>query len=103
MLTLKKTIKEILQTGDRSQTEAQIFRKELRTLQRINICVNKGWGKSRLTVERTQNTELILLLFLTNYCIIFHSSNCKPTFAPPCIRHLHMYKKNIDCISKSVI
>ena len=27
----------------------------------------------------------ILALLLINYCIIFHTNHCKPTFAQPCI------------------
>lgn len=30
-------------------------------------------------------TEFVLLLLFINECIIFHMSNCKPTFAPCCI------------------
>ena len=28
---------------------------------------------------------LIIVLLFVNYCIIFHTNNCKPTFVPPCI------------------
>ena len=31
-----------------------------------------------------QNTEFILVLLFINYCIIFHTNDCKPTCAPPC-------------------
>ena len=30
-------------------------------------------------------TPFILVLLFINYCIIFHTNNCKPTFAPPYI------------------
>ena len=28
---------------------------------------------------------VILVLLCINYCIVFHTNNCKPTFVPPCI------------------
>ena len=38
-----------------------------------------------------QNTEFILILLFIKYCIIFHMNNCKPTFAPPCIKVLYIW------------
>lgn len=43
-----------------------------------------GMGRRRSTVEITQNTDFFLVIFI-NYRITFHKSNCKPTFAQPCI------------------
>ena len=40
-----------------------------------------GVGKSRLTVV----CEIVYSCFITYYCIICHTNNCKPTFAPPCL------------------
>ena len=33
-----------------------------------------------------RKADFILVLLFTNYCIIFHTNNCKPSFAPPCMR-----------------
>ena len=44
---------------------------------------NTAWGKSRLTIVSTWNTEFVLELLFT-YCIIFHTNNCEPTFVPSC-------------------
>ena len=52
---------------------------------------NTGWGKSRFIIVNMQNTELILLFVLNNYCVVFHMSNCKFTFAQPCIYLLIWY------------
>ena len=41
------------------------------------------WGKGRFTAVSTQNTGFILVLF-TSCCVIFHTNNCEPAFAPPC-------------------
>lgn len=41
-----------------------------------------GWGKGRSTVAIMQ-TQFILVALLINYCIIFYSTNCEPTFAQP--------------------
>ena len=30
-------------------------------------------------------TKQFILALIIRYCIIFHTNNCKPTFAPPCI------------------
>ena len=64
----------------------------------MHICayIHTVWGKSRFTAVSTQNTELSLVL-LINYCIIFHTKNYKPTFAPPCIIHTHYTHTHI-CI-----
>ena len=53
------------------------------SLNRINI----GRGKSGFTVGSMQNTKFILVLLFINYCI-FHTNNCKPTFAPACIKEI---------------
>ena len=42
---------------------------------------NAGWGKRRFTVEYMK--QFIFVLLFVNYCIIFHTNNYKPTFAPP--------------------
>ena len=34
--------------------------------------------------------QFVLVLVFIDYCIIFHTNNCKPTFAPPCI-FVHIY------------
>ena len=50
------------------------------------------WGKRRLTVVSTGNTELFLVLLFINFCIIFYMNNCTPTFAPPRITEIcHFY------------
>ena len=41
-------------------------------------------GKGSFTVVSTE-IQFILVLVFIHYCIIFHTNNCKPTFAPPCI------------------
>ena len=46
--------------------------------------------KSKFTVVSMQNTELILVLLFNNYCIIFHTNNCKPTFAHPVYTHTYV-------------
>ena len=38
-----------------------------------------GWGK-RFTIVSMWNIEFILVLLFMNYCITFHTDNCKPTF-----------------------
>ena len=44
-----------------------------------------GWGKSRLTVVSRKPEFILVRVLFVNYCIIFHVSNCKPTFAQTCI------------------
>lgn len=41
-----------------------------------------GCGKSRFTLVTAGNIEFIRVLLFINYCITFHTHNCKPTFAP---------------------
>ena len=48
-----------------------------------------GVGKSRFTVVSTQNTELFLYYYFFLYYIVFHTNNCKLTFAYPCVRPPH--------------
>ena len=47
-----------------------------------------GFGKSWFTVVNMGNTEFILVLLFISCCIIFHVNNCKPTFAPLCVRSM---------------
>ena len=51
------------------------------------ISSNTGAGKSRFTVVSTGNTTFTLVLLFNNYCI-FHTNNCRPTFANPCIHDI---------------
>ena len=44
------------------------------------------WGKSRFTFVITHMKQFIPVLLFINYCIIFHTNNCKPTCAPLCMR-----------------
>ena len=39
------------------------------------------------------NTEFILKLLFFNYCIIFHTNNCKSTFALHCMLRLSFYEE----------
>lgn len=41
-------------------------------------------GRKRSTIVITQNTDFFHVIFI-NYHITFHTSNCKSTFAQPCI------------------
>lgn len=41
--------------------------------------------QSKFTVVSMGNTELIFALPFINFCIIFQTNNCKPTFASSCI------------------
>ena len=52
------------------------------------ISIIQGGEKAGLHLQACE-TQFILVLFI-NYCIIFHTNNCKPTLAPPCI-----YKVNL--------
>ena len=45
--------------------------------------LDTGRDKSRFTAVSTSNTDCILISLFINYCIIFHTDNCVPTFAPP--------------------
>ena len=54
------------------------------SFQMLYLKNDTGWGKVGLQLE-VYETEFILVLLHINYCIIFHTNNCKPTFAPPCI------------------
>ena len=49
-----------------------------------HLCNQKfsEWGKNKFAVVSTQNRVIFLLLFI-NYCITFHTNNCKPVFEPP--------------------
>ena len=42
-------------------------------------------GQRMWAVVSMQNTELILVPLLINYCIIFHANSCKPAFDTPCM------------------
>ena len=53
----------------------------------LQISVNAGWGKSRVTVMSTWSTEFILVFLFINYCTVFYMNNYKPTFAPPVCSH----------------
>ena len=37
-----------------------------------------------------------LFLLFINYCVIFHTNNCIPTFAPPCINFCNPWVQNIS-------
>ena len=47
---------------------------------------NTELGKSRFTIVSMQNTEFSPVLLFIYYCVTFHTSNCKPMFASPCIK-----------------
>ena len=51
----------------------------------ICVYIYTRWGKRRFIVVSMQTTEFILVLLFINYCIIFHTKNCKPPLAPPCV------------------
>ena len=44
---------------------------------------DSGVGKA-VTVVSAWSKEFILVSLFINYCFIFHTNNCSPTFAPPC-------------------
>ena len=53
----------------------------------------QGWAKVGLQFEYAivlslSNYCFRVVLLFNNYCIIFHTNNCKPTFAPPCTEKL---------------
>ena len=50
-----------------------------------SIWMYPGCGRSRFTIVSMQTTGFILVLLLIHYCIIFHTNNCKPTWATPSI------------------
>lgn len=49
-----------------------------------------GWGQSRLQFWVCE-TEFILILLFTNFCIISHTNICKTTFALPCFFPTHTF------------
>ena len=49
---------------------------------------NPRWGKARFSVLSKQNTEFILVLLFTNYCITFHMNNCKLLLPHPAYQKL---------------
>ena len=68
-----------------------------------------GWGKSRFTVVSMWNAKFTLVLLFFNYRIIFHTNNCKPTFAYPVLlseerkaNFKRVYKVCYFCVKKSL-
>ena len=51
----------------------------------LHVYVNTH-GRAKVGLELSVcKTEIILILLFINYYIIFHISNYKSTFAPPCV------------------
>ena len=48
-------------------------------------------------------TQFILVLLFIIFCIIFHTNNCKTTFAPPCIFILRQPTADVVFLSYSYI
>ena len=42
-------------------------------------------GANTVTVVSVRNAEFILVVLCVNYCIIFRTNSCEPSFGPPCI------------------
>ena len=50
----------------------------------FSVAILPRTGRGRSTF-RVVSTEFIFVLLFINYCIIFHTNNCKHTFAPHCV------------------
>ena len=73
---------------------------------RLERNTEHGVGKSRLTTFVRQVTkvcvrQVILVVLLINYCIIFHTNNCKRTFAPPCMQNMKRERHQNDTLKKT--